>query len=839
MSAVESFFSGYRSVFQARQQEIDNLRNTLDAVAEIESFPLRLQQEAAAGEFRLQGLEHAKELSVLQHRANMADAENAAILKGVELSQNILSADIRKRNLAMVDEAMQLSPQPGLDAAGQERLASLQQQKASLEAQGKAGADAWTAAGESYNTKRSELLSQLDEFTVLGNEDAARVTQEAIDQLDQQRKSSLDRLHSMRSELDGYDAQIGELTKTASAASPAVKRLIELEQQLRETDPEAAGIARMRLDQLAARSTGDPDQRDLKAINAHKNAQRLRQLDDQRAMLPQSMQEQHDRATAGMRKALQDNTRDIGSDAFQSWLQNVPKMTQFEAEQEAKRKSATSSAKAPEGSEDFINPNTGKPFAAPLQGMMEAESSVANLMDGYIQFEGMKKEGWFGRIEGAAREQAFKLLGTDDANMGVTKLASLRASMAPAVARSLQSQVGVLTDSDINNAEKLIPLATDTPQIAAAKKAFLLSGINSSAENVVNQFIARGSDAQGVLNRFQARGILEGYQVDWSKRMLIPPGEKPSETAAASGAAGLDPSKVNNAAAALLGGVAPTAPASGMAPANPNAVVRPAAAPAAPITPAAPVPAPAAGPRQIVPPTPARGMRPTELIPQPGGNPGASTSAPSTVPTSTGPNPQQGTVPPASPTAPQETASVDVRKIVKGPNFAVTGFTRENPFVGYTSKPGRRRVSLDYNDSGKAEPTKPLIVYPDDATAEEIQAANQAATLAQAFFKKHGHDVGDGITRSRHENKRGKVGVFHVELFNGHDKKALKIVEENPDEFAKILADSLGSLPDVLFHAPHGEADQGSDAAGESEVSFARRVIIPRLIALASKGKEA
>jgi hypothetical protein len=820
MSAVDSFFSGYRAVFQARQVEIESLRNTLEAVAEIESFPLRLQQEAAAGEFRLQGLEHAKELSVLQHRANMAEAESGAILKGVELSQNILASDIRRKNIEMVDQAMQLPSDPGLDQTGQDEMAALQQKKAALTEQGKAGLQAWTEGGAAYNTQRSDLLSQLDEFTNLGNEDAARVTQEAIDQLDQQRQSSLDRLHSMRSELDGYDNRMGELSKASEAPSPAVARLIELEQRLRETDPAAAGIARMRLDQFAARSSEDPDQRNLKAINGHKNALRIRQLDDQRAMLPESMQAAHDRATAGMRKTLQDNTRDIGADTFGAWVKNTPQMTQFEAK-EAERQSASLSSPAPSGSagtgsEEFINPNTGKPFAAPLQGMMESEASVASLMDGYIQFEGMKKEGWFGRIEGPAREQAFKLLGTDDPDMSITRLAGLRASLAPAVSRSLQSQVGVLTDSDIANAEKLIPLATDTPEIAQAKKAFLLSGINSSAENVVNQFIARGSDAQGVINRFQARGILEGYQVDWSKRMLIPPGEKPTE-GTTSGAGQLDPSKINNAATALLGGVTPAPATASPGASNPNAVVRPGqTAPSA--IPAAPGLPPASGgmPRAIVPPRPANGMRPSELAPP--------TQAPTQAPAQGEAQPAQSDQTQPAPQANADATTPDGPSEVSFQDGGLVSGT----ISGKPIKQAPRPVGID---KPLIKP-KAIVFHASAATQNHTQLINSMSregyhftidkdgTVAQHWpldrIASHAREGGYnwrsiGISLVGTDNDKGK-GKRYIDGDSRTTLPATKAQLKSARELVKKLRDIFPTLSEFKGH---GETDPANRAGDE------------------------
>lgn len=181
--------------------------------------------------------------------------------------------------------------------------------------------------------------------------------------------------------------------------------------------------------------------------------------------------------------------------------------------------------------------------------------------------------------------------------------------------------------------------------------------------------------------------------------------------------------------------------------------------------------------------------------------------------------------------------------------FGVTSSSRDELTLG--RQPGRRDVSLDFNAVAGGKATGGLIVIPDDATKEEILAAQQYVKGYQQLMASQGYEdyklrgngqYGPGI-KTTSENKRGKAGIFHTEPFFASDQRAVDIMtsEEGQKAYANLLASTLGRIEGVRFIAPHTTASQGAvtNVRGKqySERNFAREFIIPELSAIAEQRK--
>lgn len=175
---------------------------------------------------------------------------------------------------------------------------------------------------------------------------------------------------------------------------------------------------------------------------------------------------------------------------------------------------------------------------------------------------------------------------------------------------------------------------------------------------------------------------------------------------------------------------------------------------------------------------------------------------------------------------------------VSGPRSASGAFSadpRTRDVIRKRSTEGARQVSLDFNDTdgagGKASYS--TIVIPDDATNEERVTAMAYTAKVTEFFAKYGHTMTDKGPVTRSANGRGTKGRFHTEPFFVGDAAARKIIEEHPDEYAKILAETLGQIPGVTFIAPHDEVNPGAAQKGRPEFNerdFAKNVLIPALL---------
>jgi peptidoglycan hydrolase-like protein with peptidoglycan-binding domain len=166
---------------------------------------------------------------------------------------------------------------------------------------------------------------------------------------------------------------------------------------------------------------------------------------------------------------------------------------------------------------------------------------------------------------------------------------------------------------------------------------------------------------------------------------------------------------------------------------------------------------------------------------------------------------------------------------IDGHTFRVHARTRAD--VGRHSVPGRRLISLDANSSaGREEILRPLIVIPNNATAAERRAAQASVDRVARWLDENapGTRRGSGLVLTTAQNGRGLRGFFHTEFFSVNDSAAVRLVKERPAEFARILGETLGTIPGANFILPHGvRGDPGAVSADEqtSELGLARHVV--------------
>jgi peptidoglycan hydrolase-like protein with peptidoglycan-binding domain len=193
---------------------------------------------------------------------------------------------------------------------------------------------------------------------------------------------------------------------------------------------------------------------------------------------------------------------------------------------------------------------------------------------------------------------------------------------------------------------------------------------------------------------------------------------------------------------------------------------------------------------------------------------------------------QLAEAPPVGPQRPSGPQSQSVT--VDGNTFNVHNMTRSE--FGRTSVPGNRIIAMDANSaSGRQEILRPLIVIPNNATPAERAAAQQSVDRMAEFFNRHDPGSGratTGIVRTTAENGRGLNGFFHTEFHSVNDDAAVRAIKENPQEYARIMGQTLGSIDGANFIVPHGNrrgniTDPGavSRDGQTSEVSLARHVI--------------
>ena len=161
---------------------------------------------------------------------------------------------------------------------------------------------------------------------------------------------------------------------------------------------------------------------------------------------------------------------------------------------------------------------------------------------------------------------------------------------------------------------------------------------------------------------------------------------------------------------------------------------------------------------------------------------------------------------------------------------------------GFSSAPGSRKISLDFNDAENKAARGIEIVVPSGASDEEVAHAKAYAKATQAFLKSKGVVVplrGDeGIAlKSNGSRRHGRGGVFHTEPFFASNTAARNAIMSDPEGYARVLGATLGKIPGTTFIAPHtlpGAKDRnpgpGASSGEFSERSFAMNVILPALL---------
>jgi hypothetical protein len=150
---------------------------------------------------------------------------------------------------------------------------------------------------------------------------------------------------------------------------------------------------------------------------------------------------------------------------------------------------------------------------------------------------------------------------------------------------------------------------------------------------------------------------------------------------------------------------------------------------------------------------------------------------------------------------------------------------------GKTSIVGNRIISLDSNSvRGRAgEILRPLIIIPNNATQAERKAAQASVNGVAKWLADNNpgeRRATTGTVRTTAENGRGIKGFFHTEFFSVNDTKAVKMVRERPEEYARILAGTLGGIQGANFIVPHSPNDPGAvSTTGTTEVSIGRNII--------------
>ena len=163
----------------------------------------------------------------------------------------------------------------------------------------------------------------------------------------------------------------------------------------------------------------------------------------------------------------------------------------------------------------------------------------------------------------------------------------------------------------------------------------------------------------------------------------------------------------------------------------------------------------------------------------------------------------------------------------------------------FISTPLIRYVSLDFNaaDSPKAQGIE--VVMPDDATNDELAAAQLYCYLLQWFYASNGIQriVRKGRGRKEGEQIDGLVfdaghpGVIHTEPFFAADIAARRCIERNHFEYCSmVLVPSFGNLDNVTFILPHTQRDPGATTKnGKTERGFASHFLMDNLIELSGE----
>ncbi|HUS97200.1 MAG TPA: hypothetical protein VMX97_10705, partial [Hyphomicrobiaceae bacterium] len=138
-------------------------------------------------------------------------------------------------------------------------------------------------------------------------------------------------------------------------------------------------------------------------------------------------------------------------------------------------------------------------------------------------------------------------------------------------------------------------------------------------------------------------------------------------------------------------------------------------------------------------------------------------------------------------------------------------------------------VNLDTNWAPSGRSTTPMIVIPDNATPAQRKAAQAyVEAIAGVYRDQFGKDITPKVV-TRSQNGRGRPATIHTEPYAVTDGVAVKYFSspQGAKVHAKILRDTLGTIPGVQFSIPHdpGRGDHGAGHNGVDEVKLARLVL--------------
>jgi hypothetical protein len=172
------------------------------------------------------------------------------------------------------------------------------------------------------------------------------------------------------------------------------------------------------------------------------------------------------------------------------------------------------------------------------------------------------------------------------------------------------------------------------------------------------------------------------------------------------------------------------------------------------------------------------------------------------------------------------TSQINYEQLPSAGNFGFTSKTRD---LLPKSTPDARQVSLDFNAAASKDAKGVEIIIPNDASAIERAAAMDYVNQTKQYFADRGVDVPVRGVRTAKENGRGTPGRFHTEPFFVGHAEARKVMESDPDGYARVLVNTLGRIPNVTFIPPHKTNDPGAASGGFNERDFAKNAIIPAL----------
>jgi len=145
-------------------------------------------------------------------------------------------------------------------------------------------------------------------------------------------------------------------------------------------------------------------------------------------------------------------------------------------------------------------------------------------------------------------------------------------------------------------------------------------------------------------------------------------------------------------------------------------------------------------------------------------------------------------------------------------------------------------VALDFNRYFRK--TSPMVILRNNPSPEMVAAARRYLDLIEKHYglkRFYGKGrYGAGIkTRSEHgagwRTPSRKGGVTHVEGFDARDTSTFSKFRNTQELYAKILADSFGRVPGMIFIAPHTKRSPGANSQYGYERTFALKYTIPQL----------